>query len=296
MSNIDSVHSQGKSVRQFKIKVLNSHNEEIKNASVFIDDIKATYDTITSNYLLKKESTQTFDLKIICQGYDTLHYTNLDHKFAIGQIYLIQPVIDYYYLQDGIKISYPLRPFEIYIHLNPYNKEGIYMSPEHAIESIGNLLDSLGLYISYSSYSDTNLLKYESESINNQSAFSKYVVIVKRKDGLKFDLKNSPELKALRLSPLVKIAGSLILHDNENKFLSYTHGNRIKFTINPKVRNEDITDFLVSIGLNRLEPNLNIIELPYENAIGVIEFAEKLSKSNLFNSVAIDVYYNAFID
>jgi len=202
----------------------------------------------------------------------------------------------HYFYQNGEKVYYPLRPFELYVQIKSINNGRGELDPKASIARISNLLDSLDLFISYKNYKDQALLKFEAESLNGQSAFSPYVLFVKRKDNLAFDLKNSTELKQLRLSPFVQIAGTIILQENQERFLAFTHGRKISFIPKSKTNTEQVNDFLKSVGLQRAKANFNMVETNLEDVIGIVDYVERFIESELFEKVEMDVYYNAFVD
>jgi len=109
-------------------------------------------------------------------------------------------------------------------------------------------------------------------------------------------MRNSVELKQLRLSPFIIIAGPIVLQENQERFFSYTYGNEIRFTVNSKMDTEQVNDFLKSIGLQRVKADFNIVETPLENAIGVVDYVEGFMESGLFGNVEMNVYYNVYLD
>lgn len=203
---------------------------------------------------------------------------------------------EHYFYQNGEKVYYPLRPFELYVQVKSINNGRGELDTKASIVRISNLLDSLGLFISYKSYEDEALLKFEAESLNGQSAFSPYVLFVKRKDSLPFDLRNSNELKQLRLSPFVQIAGTIVLQENQERFLAFTFGRKISFIPKSGTSSEQVNDFLNSIGLQRAKANFNSVETNLEDAICIVDYVEPFIESGLFEKVEMDVYYNAFVD
>lgn len=203
---------------------------------------------------------------------------------------------EHYFYQNGEKVTYPLRPNELYVLVKPINNESNNLAHQASIDQISSLLDSLGLFINYKNYEDEALLKFEAESLNGQSAFSPYVLFVKRKDSLPFDLRSSNELKQLRLSPFVEIAGTIILQENQERFLAYTYGRKISFIPKSKTNTEQVNDFLKSIGLKRVKANFNIVETNLEDAIGIVDYVERFIESGLFEKIEMDVYYNTYLD
>ena len=97
--------------------------------------------------------------------------TALNVVRAQKDLQISKPHTEHYFYQNGKKVTYPLRPNEFYVLVKPINNESNNFEAQASIDQINNLLDSLGLFISYKNYNDEALLKYEAESINGQSAF-----------------------------------------------------------------------------------------------------------------------------
>lgn len=275
--------------------LLNSKQEKILNAQIFVDGVEIPYKTEYHSYYKNEKFNLLFDIVVICDGYDTLRYNRLnlygsgDRDFR-ANLYLIKPTEKYYYADRWFKIPYESHPNKLLVVLkserNP-KRDSLMLELEKELQKNG-----LKISKTFTEPTDpAQEWKYRSY------AGLQHRVIIQKQDDTDFKSNFSAELAYLRYLDFVKYAGPFIINGtSEYDVITYSNSIQIRHPLR-YYKSDDIHSFLQQIDKRfYFDEKLHSIILPPETNEIVPEIMEKLKALGFKEEMSMGVLYNTMLE
>ncbi len=210
-----------------ELTILNSQNEPIVDAKVWVDGVQIPYEAQYRCYFKKDTFNYLFDVEVIHADYDTLRYNrqNLssyasNHTFR-DHLWLIRPTEKYYYASSKwLKMPYQPQANKLLVILKSQNlpkHDSLYVRFENEIKKFGLKINK--------TFTERPTDPAEQWLYDSHDGLSNYIIIQKE-DETDFETDFCPELATLRYLDMVQYAGPLIT-TGTNKYYMTTYLNFI---------------------------------------------------------------------
>ena len=210
-----------------ELTILNSQNEPIVDAKVWVDGVQIPYEAQYRCYFKKDTFNFLFDVEVIHADYDTLRYNrqNLSsyasYRTFRAHLWLIRPTEKYYYASsEWLKMPYQSHPNKLLVILKSQNlpkHDSLYVRFENEIKKLGLKINK--------TFAERPTDPMEQWKYNSYVGLSNYIIIQKE-DETDFETDFCPELATLRYLDIVQYAGPLII-TGTNKYSMTTYLNYI---------------------------------------------------------------------
>lgn len=219
-----------RSYYSMELTILNSQNESIVDAQVWVDGVQIPYEAQYRCYFKKDTFNVLFDVEVIHADYDTLRYNrqNLssyasNHTFR-DHLWLIRPSEKYYYASSKwLKMPYQSHPNKLLVILKSQKLSKV----DSLNVRFENEIKKLGLKIN-KTFTERPTDPAEQWKYDSYVGLSNYIIIQKE-DETDFETDFCPELATLRYLDLVQYAGPLII-TGTNKYSMTTYVNFISLS------------------------------------------------------------------
>jgi hypothetical protein len=276
--------------------LLNSKQEQILNAKLFVDGIEIPYKSEYHSYYKNEKFNSLFDLVVICDGYDTLRYNTFnlygsgDRDFRTN-LYLIKPTDKYYYADRWFKIPYESHPNKLLVVL----KSERYPKRDSLIFEFEKELQKNGLKIS-KTFTERPTDPAQEWKYRSYAGIQDRVIIQKQ-DETDFKSDFSNELAFLRYLDMVQYAGPFIINGiSEYDVITYTNSIQIRHPLR-YYKSDDIHSFLQQIDKRfYFDEKLHSIILPPETNEIVPEIMEKLKALGFKEEMSMSILHNVMLD
>lgn len=216
-----------RSYHSMQLTILNSQNEPIVDAQVWVDGVQIPYEAQYRCYFKNDTFNVLFDVEVIHADYDTLRYNrqNLSsygsYNTFSAHLWLIRPTEKYYYASsEWFKMPYQSHPNKLLVILKSQNlprHDSLYVRFENEIKKLGLKINK--------TFTERPTDPKELWFYNSYVGLSNYIVIQKE-DETDFESDFCHELATLRYLDLVQYAGPLITI-GKNKYSMTTYLNYI---------------------------------------------------------------------
>jgi len=270
---------------------MNSENEVVNNAQVFVDGKRIPFDAMRNTYFLADTFQLIFNFTAYCEGYDTVNYSrnnlqSFHHDFFMGNLWLIRTSEKFFYASDlWLKMPYTPHPDKLLVILNPRNypkNDSLRIRFENEIEQYGLKVNNT--FIAPPT-DPIDLWKY------NSYVGLKDRLIIQKEDGSDFNEDYCQELSYLRQLEMVYSAGPLLSFGHKYNIVTYNNAINV---YNPSryYKSEEIDQILKQID-NRFyyDEKTQKIILPMETNEIVPQIMEKLKEAGFKGQMNMEIFF-----